>query len=91
MLPRNSQVEQQPKRKCKEGDWVCVRCGNYNYAFRHICKILVILGNRCRCQTKGDNESALSMLMHNNYGENSFPSALFITLDPLKLKECKDI
>ena len=30
------------------------------------------------------------MMTHNNYGENSFPSALFITLDPLKLKEAKD-
>lgn len=30
------------------------------------------------------------MMTHNNYGENSFPSALFITLDPLKLKESKE-
>ena len=90
MLPRNNLAQQQAKRKCKEGDWVCVRCSNYNYAFRHVCKQLGNSGNRCRVQTKQDNESAISMMTHNNYGENSFPSALFITLDPLKLKEAKD-
>ena len=49
-----------------------------------------IIGNRCRIQTKVDNDTAISMMTHNNYGENSFPSALFITLDPLKLKENKE-
>lgn len=30
------------------------------------------------------------MMTHNNYGENFFPSALFISLSPLKNKENKD-
>lgn len=90
MLPHRYNQNQQPnqtaKRKCKEGDWVCIRCSNYNYSFRNICKYGIMLGNRCRVQSKEDNKNAIAMLYNENYGENSFPSALFITLDPLKAK-----
>lgn len=37
MLPRNNAAQLQNKRKCKEGDWICVNCANYNYSFRNIC------------------------------------------------------
>jgi hypothetical protein len=36
MLPYRNNRDNN-KRKTKEGDWVCTRCHNYNYSFRHIC------------------------------------------------------
>lgn len=44
MLPfrNHSQNNASNKRKTKEGDWVCVRCGNYNYSFRVQCKNWII-------------------------------------------------
>lgn len=56
MLPYRNKEQysqnQTNKRKTKEGDWVCIRCANYNYSFRTLCQYLFILGNRCRLQTK---------------------------------------
>lgn len=41
------------KRKSREGDWICINCSNYNYAFRVVCKFLINTeGNRCKGQTK---------------------------------------
>jgi hypothetical protein len=25
-------------RRSKEGDWICLKCANYNYAFRQLCR-----------------------------------------------------
>jgi hypothetical protein len=70
------------RRKSKEGDWICIRCNNYNYAFRQLCTCLpLFLGNRCRYQTKIDNDQAMALLGKENYGENSFPRALFLAFE----------
>lgn len=48
----NPNQNQNQKRRSKEGDWICMRCANYNYAFRNICNFVIIVGNRCKNQTK---------------------------------------
>lgn len=52
----------------------------YMYACYHV-------GNRCRAQSKDENHTTFVMLTNDNYGENSFPSALFLKLDPLKARD----
>jgi len=39
-----------------------------------------IQGNRCHLQYKIDNDRMMDAIGKENYGENSFPSALFLTL-----------
>lgn len=33
-----NQPTQNKSRKTRDGDWICIKCSNYNYAFRDICK-----------------------------------------------------
>lgn len=64
-----------------------MRCSNYNYSFRSLCIFETMLGNRCRAQTKDDNNNTMNLLSNQNYCENLFPSVLFLQLDPLKAKD----
>jgi hypothetical protein len=38
MLYQRQSQPQSAKRKSKDGDWICIQCFNYNYAFRDYCK-----------------------------------------------------
>jgi hypothetical protein len=29
-------------RRSKEGDWICLKCANYNYSFRQVCRFIGI-------------------------------------------------
>lgn len=37
-------------------DWVCLMCQNLNYSFRKSCNYQIDSGNRCRSQTKQNND-----------------------------------
>jgi hypothetical protein len=52
--------------------------------------IFADIGNRCRYQTRTFNEQSLAFLNRENYGDCSFPSAVFVSLHEPKPKE-KDV
>lgn len=90
MLPhRNNQYghnhsynSQSNKRKCKEGDWVCVRCSNYNYSFRNLCTFVLMqatdAGSRPRTKTKTPYPYSLikTMAKTHSLAHSSSPSIL---------------
>lgn len=39
---RNLQQMVPNKRKNRDGDWICIKCSNYNYAFRDTCNNILI-------------------------------------------------
>lgn len=48
----------------REGDWICLNCHNLNFSFRKKC-------NRCKVQTKVQNESSTAFLL-DYYQQNYF-------------------
>lgn len=53
----------------KPQDWVCVLCNNLNFSFRKKC-------NRCKTQTRTQNENHIASAYSHYYCEHKHPSSL---------------
>ena len=50
-----------PAKIYQYDDWTCLMCQNLNYSFRKTCNDLPNIGNRCRVQTKENNDYLLEL------------------------------
>jgi len=52
MLPKSVNSQGLSRGKTKQGDWICLKCSNYNYSFRNRCTAISIQVTGVSCRTK---------------------------------------